>query len=132
MTRNPRPRTRPCALLCHCRGLLFVIAGLDPAIHADSMRAYWVYILASRPRGTLYVGMTNDLVRRVYEHQNGLIDGFTKQYRVKMLVYFERHETPHAAIQREKNVKHWSRKWKLDLIQQANPAWRDLTNDIAR
>jgi putative endonuclease len=81
---------------------------------------------------TLYVGVTNDLVRRVYEHRNEAADGFTKQYGVKTLVYYDRYETPQAAIQREKNIKHWSRKWKVDLIQQMNPAWRDLTKDIAR
>ena len=96
------------------------------------MRVYWLYILASRPRGTLYVGVTSDLVRRVYEHQTEAAEGFTKQYNVKMLVYYERHETPQGAIQREKNIKHWSRKWKVDLIEQMNPAWHDLTNDIAR
>jgi len=96
------------------------------------MRAYWLYILASRPRGTLYVGVTNDLVRRIYEHQTDAKEGFSKRYRVKMLVYFERHETPQAAIQREKNIKHWARQWKIDLIQQMNPSWRDLTTDITR
>ena len=96
------------------------------------MRVYWVYILASRPRGTLYVGVTSDLVRRVYEHRNEAADGFTKQYGVKTLVYYEQHQTPQAAIQREKNIKHWSRKWKVDLIRRMNPAWRDLTKDIAR
>jgi putative endonuclease len=74
------------------------------------MKDYWIYILASRPRGTLYVGMTNDLVRRVYEHREGVVDGFTKEYGVKTLVFYEQHATAIAAIQREKNIKHWSRK----------------------
>jgi putative endonuclease len=96
------------------------------------MRSYWVYILASRPRGTLYVGMSGDLVKRVYQHREGLADGFTKQHDVKMLVYFEQHATAIAAIQREKNIKHWSRKWKSDLIRSMNPDWRDLWEDITR
>ena len=94
--------------------------------------AFWVYVLANRPGGTLYVGMTNDLIRRVYEHREGLIAGFTRRYGVKMLVYYERHETALAAIQREKNIKHWSRAWKLDLVNSSNPQWRDLYKDITR
>ena len=85
-----------------------------------SMKTFWVYILASRPRGTLYVGMTNDLVRRLYEHREGLVEGFSRQYRVKMLAYHEQHATALAAIQRERNIKHWSRAWKLDLIRSLN------------
>ena len=85
------------------------------------MRSYWVYILKSRPRGTLYVGMTNDLVRRLYQHREGLADGFTEEHGVKMLVYYEQHATAIGAIQREKNIKHWSRKWKIDLICSINP-----------
>lgn len=93
--------------------------------------AFWVYILASKPGGTLYVGVTNDLVRRVYEHRNGMVAGFTRRYGVKSLVYFELHDTAQAAIQREKNTKHWPREWKIDLIVAANAEWRDLYNDIA-
>ena len=93
--------------------------------------SYWVYMLASGQGGTLYVGVTNDLVRRVYEHREGAIDGFTKKYDVKSLVYFEAHDTAAAAIQREKNIKHWSRRWKVDLIAKDNPGWRDLYDDIA-
>ena len=96
------------------------------------MKSYWVYILASRPRGTLYVGMTNDLVRRVYEHREGLAGGFTKEHCVKTLVYYERHATAIAAIQREKNIKHWSRKWKMDLVLSQNPNWRDQWDEITR
>ena len=94
--------------------------------------SFWVYILASRPGGTLYVGMTNDLVRRVFQHRNGMVPGFTKRYGVKRLVYFEEHATALAAIQREKNIKHWSREWKIDLIMTMNPEWRDLYEDIVR
>ena len=93
---------------------------------------YWVYILASKPGGTLYVGVTNNLVRRVYEHREGVAESFTKRYGVKMLVYFEPHETIEAALQREKNIKHWSRKGKIDLICLMNPEWRDLWDDIVR
>jgi putative endonuclease len=97
-----------------------------------SMKSYWVYILASRPRGTLHVGVTRDLIRRVYEHREGVVDGFTKAYGAKALVYYEEHATAIAAIQREKNIKHWSRKWKIDLIRSINPDWRDLWADITR
>jgi putative endonuclease len=90
----------------------------------------WVYILANRPGGTLYVGVTNSLVRRVFEHREGLVPGFTKRYGVKMLVYYEQHETPIVAIQREKNIKHWPREWKIDLIVSTNPRWRDLYEEI--
>jgi putative endonuclease len=83
--------------------------------------AFWVYMLASKPGGTLYVGVTNDLVRRAYEHRNGLVAGFTRRYRVEQLVYFEQYDDPTTAIQREKNVKHWSREWKIDLIVASNP-----------
>jgi putative endonuclease len=93
---------------------------------------FWVYILASQPGGTLYVGVTNDLVRRVFERREGLVRGFTKRHGVKMLVYFEQHETAIAAIQREKNIKHWSREWKIDLIVAKNPDWRDLYDEIVR
>jgi putative endonuclease len=94
--------------------------------------SYWVHILASRPRGTLYVGVTNDLVRRTYEHREGLVPGFTKKHGVKTLVYYEAHETVLAAIQREKNIKQWPREWKIDLILSINPQWRDLYEDIIR
>ena len=94
--------------------------------------SFWVYILASQPGGTLYVGVTNDLVRRTYEHRNGIVPGFTKRYDVKQLVYYEQHDSAQAAIQREKNIKHWSREWKIDLIVSLNPEWRDLWNEIAQ
>ena len=91
-----------------------------------------VYIMASRRNGTLYVGVTNDLIRRVYEHREGLAEGFTKRYGIKTLVYFESHETIDAALQREKNIKHWSCEWKIDLIVASNPDWRDLYDEIVR
>jgi len=92
---------------------------------------YFVYILASRPKGALYVGVTGDLIRRAFEHRQGAVAGFTRRYNVKRLVYFESHDTARGAIQREKNIKHWSRAWKTALIEQANPEWRDLYPDIA-
>jgi putative endonuclease len=92
--------------------------------------SYWLYILAIAPGGTLHVGVTNNLVRRVHEHRQGLIPGFTKRYNVKSLVYFEQHDTASAAIQREKNIKHWSREWKIDLIVSMNQSWRDLYDEI--
>jgi len=91
----------------------------------------WVYILASAPGVTRYVGVTNNLVRRIYEHRNGLVRGLTKRYGVKRLVYFEEHATAPLAIQREKNIKHWPREWKIDLIVSMNPEWRDLYDEIA-
>jgi putative endonuclease len=96
------------------------------------MADYYVYILTNKPRGTLYVGVTNDLVRRVYEHREGAVPGFTTRYGSKQLVHFERYDTPTLAIQREKNIKHWSRAWKLELVNSSNPQWRDLYNDITR
>ncbi|WP_315702404.1 MULTISPECIES: GIY-YIG nuclease family protein [unclassified Bradyrhizobium] len=93
---------------------------------------YWVYILASKPGGTLYVGVTNDLVRRVYERREGLAESFTKRYGVKRLVYYEPHDTITAALPREKNIKRWSREWKIDLIVASNRDWRDLYDEIVR
>jgi len=89
-----------------------------------------VYILASRRNGTLYVGVTSDLVKRVWEHKNHLAEGFTKRYGVRTLVWFERHETMESAIAREKAIKEWKRRWKLELIEGQNPDWRDLYGEI--
>ena len=80
----------------------------------------------------MYVGVTNNLIRRIYEHREGLLEGFTRQYGVKTLVYYEPHETAISAIQREKNIKHWSREWKIDLILFMNPDWRDLYDEITQ
>ncbi len=94
------------------------------------MQSYYLYILASRRNGTLYIGVTNDLVRRVYEHKNDVNGGFTKIHNVKMLVWFE--ETPDidAAIRHEKRMKKWPRAWKINLIEAQNPQWRDLYPDL--
>lgn len=87
---------------------------------------YYVYILASKPHGTLYVGVTKDLVRRVYEHRTGAVKGFTKQYDVHRLVYFETSDSIESAIEREKHIKKWERAWKIELIESKNPRWEDL------
>ena len=89
-----------------------------------------VYIMASERNGTLYVGVTSDLVKRVWEHKNDAIEGFTKKYGVHKLVWFEPHETMDTAIQEEKRLKEWNRKWKLELIESRNPEWLDLYNEI--
>ncbi|HWA91837.1 MAG TPA: GIY-YIG nuclease family protein [Rhizomicrobium sp.] len=91
-------------------------------------KAYSVYILASKRNGTLYIGVTNGLDRRIREHKLGVADGFTKKYGVKLLVYFETHDDIHAAIHRESRLKKWRRRWKLELIEKGNPDWRDLAD----
>ncbi len=91
---------------------------------------YWVYILASDRNGTLYIGVTNDLYRRVLEHRQGLVPGFTKRYGVKRLVSFEEHGDIEDAIAREKSMKRWRRARKLQLIEKSNPQWRDLWVEI--
>ena len=94
-------------------------------------KTYWVYILASRRNGTLYVGVTNNLSWRVWEHKEGIVEGFTQQYGIKLLVYYEAYPDVRDAIQREKNIKKWPRRWKLALIERMNPEWRDLYADLA-
>ena len=94
------------------------------------MKQYYVYILANRKNGTLYIGVTNDVVKRVYEHKNNLVEGFTKKYGVHTLVYYEQHDNPDNAIAREKRMKKWRRAWKIELIETDNPDWKDLYNDI--
>jgi putative endonuclease len=92
------------------------------------MKLPCVYVLASKPYGTLYVGVTSGLHRRMAEHSQGLIEGFTKRYGIKRLVYYELHETMPEAIKREKQLKKWNRPWKYRLIEQMNPGWVDLFN----
>jgi putative endonuclease len=94
--------------------------------------SYWTYILCNKPHGTLYVGITNDLVRRGYEHREGVVEGFTKRYAIKRLVYSEEHATALDAIAREKTLKRWPRAWKIALIERTNPNWDDLYEGIAR
>jgi putative endonuclease len=93
-------------------------------------KTYYVYILASKRNGTLYIGVTNDLERRLYEHKNNLVDGFTKRYRVHNLVYYESINDINVALQREKQLNRWTRKWKIDLIEKINPEWLDLAENF--
>ena len=102
------------------------MAGLDPAIQETKPLSYFVYILASKRNGALYIGVTNDLARRVFEHKQGTGSVFTTKYGVNMLVHAEELTTPQDAIQRETNLKRWPRKWKLDLIEKSNPEWINL------
>ena len=94
------------------------------------MRDFFVYILASKRNGTLYIGITNNLARRIYEHKSGTVDGFTRKYNVHNLVYFEKTSDINAALEREKTMKRWKRQWKIELIEQNNPDWRDLYEEI--
>ena len=93
--------------------------------------SYWTYILCNKPYGTLYVGMTNHIIARANQHREGLIEGFTKRYGIKRLVYFEEHATALEAIAREKTLKRWPRDWKIALIERSNPKWDDLYDGIA-
>jgi putative endonuclease len=95
-------------------------------------KQYYVYILASKIGGTLYIGVTNNLVRRVYQHREKFVEGFTKQYDVTRLVYYEVHSDIEAAITREKQMKKWNRAWKIRLIEEDNPNWDDLYKRIAK
>ena len=88
---------------------------------------YHVYILASKKNGVLYIGVTNDLERRINEHKNKIVKGFTSRYNVDKLMYFEQYSNINRAIQREKKLKKWNRKWKIDLIEENNPEWMDLS-----
>ena len=109
------------------------MAGLVPAIplrEAFPMAEYFVYFLASRPGGAIYVGVTNDLIRRAHEHRTGAVKGHTKLYKIKRLIYFESYADVRDALQREKNIKHWPRAWKTNLIAEKNPEWRDLYSSI--
>jgi putative endonuclease len=94
--------------------------------------SFYVYIVASRRNGTLYVGMTDDLIRRIWMHREGVLPGFTKHYGVKMLVWYEQHESRESAFARERAMKKWNRAWKVELIQAMNPEWRDLYDDVLR
>jgi putative endonuclease len=113
------------------------MAGLVPAIHetvaARSVKRHppkmgdaWLYIVTNQPNGVLYTGVTSNLSKRIWEHREGIVPGFTKRYGLKRLVYVERHPDIQTAIQREHNMKHWSRTWKVRLILAANPKWTDL------
>lgn len=94
-------------------------------------RQFYVYVLTNKPYGTLYVGMTNDLVRRVWEHRGDFVDGFSREHGLKRLAWYEVHATAYEAIRREKAIKKWRRDWKVNLIQAMNPGWEDLYASIA-
>ena len=94
-------------------------------------RQFYVYMMTNAPYGTLYVGITNDLVRRAWEHREGLVDGFTKKHGLHRLVWYEQHATAYDAISREKLIKKWHRDWKVNLIQALNPEWEDLFEQVA-
>ncbi|HVY13435.1 MAG TPA: GIY-YIG nuclease family protein [Alphaproteobacteria bacterium] len=94
-------------------------------------REYYVYIITNRPNGILYVGVTSNLSRRMYEHQRGLLEGFSKKYGLKLLVYYENYPTPAEAIQAETRMKKWNRAWKVRRILEVNPEWKDLSKDLA-
>ena len=113
----PFPRT-----FCHSS------AGWNPVVFG----MYAVYIMASRRNGTLYIGVTNNLTKMVYEHRNDLLEGFTKKYGVHRLVYYEQSEDVRGAIEREKRLKAWKRRWKLRLIEEMNPEWNDLYDQLAK
>ena len=93
-------------------------------------KQFYVYIVCSKRNGTLYIGVTSDLIKRIYEHKNDLVDGFTKKYGIHRLVWYETHESAESAIIREKQLKKWKRAWKLKLIEQNNPKWNDLYENI--
>ena len=94
------------------------------------MRQYYVYILASKRNGTLYIGVTNNLIKRTWQHKNGLVEGFTKKYKVHSLVYYEIYRNIEDAILREKRMKKWKRSWKLNMIEKFNPDWKDLYDSL--
>ena len=141
-------RPHPCSLECECSPAFLialrlgvrsenssVMAGLVPAIHVLQtirMTGGYVYFLTNRPNGILYVGVTNNLIRRIYEHRSAAVEGFTKRYGLKRLVYFERFDDIRDAIQQEHNIKHWPRAWKVRKIIASNPDWNDLFEAIVK
>ena len=96
------------------------------------MKIMYVYIITNQKNGTLYIGVTNNLVRRIYEHKNKLLDGFSSKYDLNKLVYYEIHEDELTAIKREKTLKNYKRNWKKDLIESVNPLWKDLYSEILK
>lgn len=93
-------------------------------------KQFYIYILASKPYGTLYIGITSNLVQRIYQHQQGLVDGFTQKYNIHQLVYYEIYSEVREALIREKRLKKWNRQWKINLIEQYNPQWVDLSKGL--
>jgi len=101
-----------------------------PIPTGERRKRFYVYLLASRPRGVLYVGVTSMLASRAWQHRSGVIPGFTKKYHVRRLVWFEEHQDAPSAIRREKQLKRWRRDWKIALVERENPEWRDLCEDL--
>ncbi len=99
---------------------------MDTSYYCKNENRYYVYILASKRNGTLYIGITSNLFKRIYEHKNNLVEGFTKKYNIHNLVYYEITEDVNNAISREKQLKRWKRNWKIELIEKNNPKWKDL------
>ena len=91
---------------------------------------YFVYIITNKPHGVLYIGMTNDLRRRMWEHKESLVEGFSKKYKTRLLVYYEMTDDVKEALQREKQIKKWNRDWKIELIEEVNPEWIDLSDNL--
>jgi len=96
------------------------------------VKEFYVYILASKKNGTLYTGVSSGLVRRIYQHKNDFVDGFSKKYQTHLLVYYEKHDNWEEAYRREKQIKKWNRAWKIRLIEEKNPMWDDLYEEITR
>jgi putative endonuclease len=107
-------------------------SGREPGIHTPQSKMYYVYLTASKKHGTLYLGVTNNLVRRIHEHKTKIVPGFTAQYDVVRLVWFESYDDPTNAIAREKDIKKWRRDWKIRLIEEESPEWLDLYPSITR
>jgi putative endonuclease len=103
----------------------------DTTATMNQRKTYFVYILANKPNGTLYTGMTSNLTARIWQHKNNVVEGFSEKYSVHRLVYFEEHLSPSDAILREKQIKKWNREWKIRLIEEKNPNWKDLWEDIS-
>ena len=95
-------------------------------------KTYYTYILANKSRSSLYIGITSDVIKRIWQHKNGEADGFTKKYQIKDLVFYEVHQSPQDAIRREKQLKNWHREWKDNLIKETNPQWQDLYDEIIK
>jgi putative endonuclease len=104
--------------------------GLDPPSKGNRMKKGFMYIMSNKQDGVLYIGVTSDIVKRVYEHKNNFVDGFTKLYNLKNLVYYEVYDDIEEAIKREKQLKNWHRDWKIELVNKQNPQWNDLYESI--
>lgn len=118
------------ASLCHPDARPELVEGKVGIQYNQSVRHYFVYILSSQRNGTLYIGVTNNLLRRVWEHKHQLVEGFTNRYEDHHLVYFEQHENAESVILRERQLKEWRRNWKLELIEKMKPDWKDLYKEL--